>query len=63
MGASELRMEVVNGMSIREMMSLLQDFGYNVGSLSNDEIVALCVEIVDGHNLDGDPVELDFGAC
>lgn len=50
-------------MSIREMMSYLEDFGYSVGCLSNDEIVDLCVELIDGHNLDDDVGELDFGAC
>ena len=62
-GANELRMKGVNGMSIREMMSYLEDFGYNVGSLSNEEIHDLCVELVDGHNLEDDVGELDFGAC
>ena len=50
-------------MSIREMMSYLEDFGYTVGCLSNEEIYELCVELVDGHNLEDDIGELDFGAC
>jgi len=62
-GARELRMKGVNGMSIREMMSYLEDFGYTVGCLSNEEIYELCVELVDGHNLEDDIGELDFGAC
>ena len=62
-GARELRMKEINGMSIREMMSYLEDFGYSVGCLSNDEIVDLCIELIDGHNLEDDVGELDFGAC
>jgi len=59
--ASEISLEVIQEVSIGEMMDLLSDFGYATTALSNEEIVNLYVAILDGHNEEGREMEeLDF---
>ena len=60
-GISEVRLRHLDGMSIEQMITMLEDLGYGTEGLSNDEIHDMLVSIMDGHrDYDGDPEELDF---
>ena len=60
-GASELSLETLDGLSVSEMIDFLEDMGYSADALSNEEISALCVAVIDGHKDEGgDPEDLDF---
>ena len=60
-GASELSLETLDGLSVSEMIDFLEDMGYSPDALSNEEISALCVAVIDGHSEEGgDPEDLDF---
>ena len=48
--------------SIQEMMDLLEDMGYTLGPLSNEEVVDLYISVMDGHAGEADETEeLHFG--
>ena len=59
-GVSGLQLTRIGEMGIQEMMSMLEDHGYDVALMSNEEIYDMCLSIFDGHQLDGDPGELSF---
>jgi hypothetical protein len=52
---------VVDGMSIDELIEMIEDFGFTAEALSNEELNQLAISILDGHDdTDGDLEELDF---
>lgn len=54
-------LNIVQGMSIDELIEMIEDFGYTAEALSNDELNQLAISILDGHDdTDGDLEELDF---
>jgi hypothetical protein len=58
---SQETLNVVDGMSIDELIEMIEDFGFTAEALSNDELNQLAISILDGHDdTDGDPEELDF---
>jgi hypothetical protein len=60
-GASSLQLRQLEGMSIQELISMIEEFGYSTEALSNDEIYELAISILDGHEDEGgDPEDLDF---
>lgn len=60
-GVSNEALSVVEGMSIDELIEMIEDFGYTVEALSNEEINQLAISILDGHaDEGGDPEDLDF---
>ena len=60
-GISEVRLRPLDGMSIEQMITMLEDLGYCAEGLSNDEIYDMLVSIMDGHSdRDGALEELDF---
>ena len=52
-------LEKLEGMSIQELISMIEEFGYSTEALSNDEIYELAISILDGHE-DEALEELDF---
>ena len=46
-------------MSIQELISMIEEFGYSTEALSNDEIYDLAISILDGHEDEAEE-ELDF---
>lgn len=51
----------MDGMSIEQMITMLEDLGFCAEGLSNDEIYDMLVSIMDGHSdRDGVLEELDF---
>lgn len=61
-GASNVMLRQLEGMSIDDLISMIEDHGYSTEALSNDEMYDLAVSILDGHEDEGDIEELDFGA-
>ena len=60
---SQETLNVVDGMSIAELIEMIEDFGFTAEALSNEELNQLAISILDGHDdTDGDPDELDFTA-
>ena len=59
-GINDVRLKPLEGMSIEQMIDMLVELGYSAEGLSNDEIYNMLVEIMDGHNKEGDLEELDF---
>ena len=60
-GVSNETLSIVEGMSIEELIEMIEDFGYTVEALSNEEINQLAISILDGHaDEGGDPEDLDF---
>ena len=60
-GVSQETLDVVQGMSIDELIEMIEDFGYTAEALSNEELNQLAISILDGHDdTDGDLEELDF---
>ena len=59
-GINDVRLKPLEGMSIEQMIDMLVELGYSAEGLSNDEIYNMLVEIMDGHNNEGDLEELDF---
>jgi hypothetical protein len=60
-GVSQETLNVVEGMSIDELIEMIEDFGFTAEALSNEELNQLAISILDGHDdTDGDPEELDF---
>jgi hypothetical protein len=58
---SQETLNVVEGMSIDELIEMIEDFGFTAEALSNDELNQLAISILDGHDdTDGDLEELDF---
>ena len=54
-------LSVVEGMSIDELIEMIEDFGFTAEALSNEELNQLAISILDGHDdTDGDLEELDF---
>ena len=58
-GASNFQLKQLEGMSIHELISMIEEFGYSTEALSNDEIYELAISILDGHE-DEALEELDF---
>ena len=58
-GASSLQLRQLEGMSIQELISMIEEFGYSTEALSNDEIYDLAISILDGHEDEAEE-ELDF---
>ena len=58
-GASSLMLRQLEGMSIDELISMIEDHGYSTEALSNDEMYELAISILDGHE-DEATEELDF---
>jgi hypothetical protein len=60
-GVSQETLKVVDGMSIAELIEMIEDFGFTAEALSNEELNQLAISILDGHDdTDGDPEDLDF---
>ncbi len=60
-GVSQETLNIVEGMSIEQLIEMIEDFGFTAEALSNDELNQLAISILDGHDdTDGDPEELDF---
>jgi hypothetical protein len=60
-GASNVQLRQLEGMSIDELISMIEDQGYSTEALSNDEMHDLAISILDGHEDEGgDPEDLDF---
>ena len=58
---SQELLNVVEGMSIDELIEMIEDFGFTAEALSNEELNQLAISILDGHDdTDGDLEELDF---
>ena len=58
---SEETLNIVQGMSIDELIEMIEDFGYTAEALSNEELNQLAISILDGHaDEGGDPEDLDF---
>lgn len=53
----ELRALDIATASLCDMQEFLIGLGYNVEGLSNEEIVSLCVSVVDGHTDESEEVE------
>ncbi len=58
-GASSLQLRQLEGMSIQELITMIEEFGYSTEALSNDEIYDLAISVLDGHE-DEALEELDF---
>jgi hypothetical protein len=58
-GASSLQLRQLEGMSIDELISMIEDHGYSTEALSNDEMWHLAIGILDGHEDEAEE-ELDF---
>lgn len=58
-GANNLQLKQLEGMSIDELISMIEDHGYSTEALSNDEMYDLAISILDGHE-DEALEELDF---
>lgn len=61
-GVSSETLTIVEGMSIEQLIEMIEDFGYSAEALSNEELNQLAISILDGHSDEGDVDELDFGA-
>ena len=60
-GVSNETLAIVDGMSIDELIEMIEDFGFTAEALSNEELNQLAISIIDGHDdTDGDPEDLDF---
>ena len=60
-GILEVSLRPLDGMSIEQMITMLEDLGFCAEGLSNDEIYDMLVSIMDGHSdRDGVLGELDF---
>ena len=58
-GARSLMLRQLEGMSIDELISMIEDHGYSTEALSNDEMYDLAISILDGHEDEAEE-ELDF---
>lgn len=58
-GANNVQLRQLEGMSIDELISMIEEFGYCTEALSNDEMFDLAISILDGHE-DEALEELDF---
>ena len=58
-GASNVQLKQLDGMSISELIDMIEDHGYSTEALSNDEIYELAISTLDGHE-DEALEELDF---
>ena len=60
-GVSNETLAVVDGMSIDELIEMIEGFGFTAEALSNEELNQLAISILDGHDdTDDDLEELDF---
>jgi hypothetical protein len=59
-GVSQETLDIVEGMSIEELIEMIEDFGYSAEALSNEELNQLAISVLDGHSDEGDIEELDF---
>jgi hypothetical protein len=60
-GANNLQLRQLEGMSIGDLISMIEGHGYSTEALSNDEMFDLAISILDGHEDEGgDPDDLDF---
>jgi len=59
-GVSSETLSIVEGMSIDELIEMIEDFGYTAEALSNEEINQLAISILDGHSDEGGVEDLDF---
>ena len=60
-GVSSETLTIVEGMSIEQLIEMIEDFGYSAEALSNEELNQLAISILDGHaDEGGDPEDLDF---
>ena len=60
-GVSNVSLRQLEGMSIGELISMIEDHGYCTEALSNDEMYDLAISILDCHEDEGgDPTDLDF---
>ncbi len=57
---SQETLDIVQDMSIEELIEMIEDFGYTAEALSNEELNQLATSILDGHSDEGDIEELDF---
>lgn len=61
-GITSVSCQSVDGMTLEEMIDLVEGCGFSCDAMSNDEIYELCLAIVDGHQGDSDPAELEFSS-
>ena len=59
-GVSSETLSIVEGMSIDELIEMIEDFGYTAEALSNEEINQLAISVLDGHSDEGGVEDLDF---
>lgn len=59
-GVSNVSLRPVQGMSIDEMIELIEEMGYSTEALSNEEIYEIAISVIDGHADEDDGEELDF---
>lgn len=59
---SSIKLKQLDGMSLHEIIDFVEDQGYSTEAMSNDEIYDMAISVLDGHEDDGDPEDLDFGA-
>ena len=59
-GVSSETLTIVEGMSIEQLIEMIEDFGYSAEALSNEELNQLAISILDGHSDEGDLEDLDF---
>lgn len=57
---SNVRLNTLESMSIQDMMEYVEDFGYCVEGLSNDDLYELAVSLMDGHDESDEVQELSF---
>lgn len=58
-GIRDIDLVQLDGMSISELIDMIEDHGFSTEALSNDEIFELAISILDGHD-DEALEELDF---
>ena len=56
---SRTQLRQLEGMSIQELITMIEEFGYSTEALSNDEIYDLAISVLDGHEDEAEE-ELDF---
>ena len=61
-GISKIQLRQLDGMSLHEIIEMVEDQGYSTEAMSNDEIYDMAVSVLDGHEDEGDIEDLDFGA-
>ena len=57
---SNVRLNTLENMSIQDMMEYVEEFGYCVEDLSNDDLYDLAVSLMDGHDESEEVQELSF---